>query len=59
MRIVLDTNVLVSSLFKRPGPPVRLVGMIEAMEIVSVVSDDILNEYITVLQREKMRKVMG
>ena len=53
MRIVLDTNVLVSGLLNPGGAPGRIIDLILAGEITLLVDDRILDEYRTVLRRPK------
>ena len=51
---VIDTNVLVSSfLSDKESPPSRIINEIFKGTIVPVFSDYLLNEYRTVLSREK------
>ena len=49
MRIVVDTNVLVSGLLSPHGPPGRMVDGIVAEELVVLFDDRILDEYRDVL----------
>jgi uncharacterized protein len=53
LRIVLDTNVLVSGLLNPSGAPGRIVDLILAGELTLLVDDRILEEYRTVLRRPK------
>jgi uncharacterized protein len=53
MRIVLDTNVLVSGLLSPHGPPGRLVDLVVAGELRLLVDDRILREYAEVLTRPR------
>lgn len=53
MRIVLDTNVLVSGLLNPRGAPGRILDLILAGELTLLVDDRILDEYRTVLRRPK------
>jgi uncharacterized protein len=53
MRIVLDTNVLVSGLLKPFGAPGQIVRMLTSAEIVLCVDARILLEYDDVLHRPK------
>ena len=50
MRIVLDTNVLVSALIAREGPPGRLLSAVKRGDCTLVMS---------VYQIEELRKVLG
>lgn len=56
MRIVLDTNVLVSGLIRSGGPPGRIVDLIRAADVQVVVDDRILHEYGDVLRRDELRR---
>ena len=51
MRIVLDTNVLVSGLLNPHGPPGRMVDLVLGGQLVLLVDDRILQEYRSVLVR--------
>ncbi|HLQ26232.1 MAG TPA: putative toxin-antitoxin system toxin component, PIN family [Acidiferrobacterales bacterium] len=53
MRLVIDTNVLVSGLLKPKGPPGRILDSLVQGTIVAVYSPAILAEYGTVLARRK------
>ena len=53
MRIVLDTNVLVSGLMSPHGPPGRIVDLVVGGEITLILDDRILSEYREVLQRPR------
>ena len=53
MRIVLDTNVIVSGLLNPEGNPGRIVDLVLAGEVTLLVDDRILGEYRTVLRRRK------
>ena len=53
--IVLDTNILVSALWKNPSVASRLVEAVDSGLLVPVVSDGILDEYHEVLSRSKFR----
>ena len=53
MRIVLDTNVLVSALLKPGSKPARILRLVLQGEIDVVTSEAILSEYTEVLSRPK------
>jgi len=53
MRIVLDTNVLVSGLLSPFGPPARILDLVLAGDLIPVFDDRILAEYGQVLARER------
>ena len=54
MRIVLDTNVLVSALLSPFGPPARILGLVMAGAIDCCVDARILAEYDDVLHRPRL-----
>ena len=53
MRIVLDTNVLVSGLLSPFGPPGEIVRMVSSGSIVLCLDARLLSEYEAVLSRPK------
>lgn len=53
MKIVLDTNVLFSSLLNPNGNPAKILNLILADKITLLYDNRILNEYCDVLKREK------
>jgi putative PIN family toxin of toxin-antitoxin system len=53
MRIVVDTNVLVSGLLSPHGPPGRIVDGLVAEELRALFDDRVLDEYRDVLERPK------
>ena len=55
MRVVIDTNVLVSGLLTPHGPPGRIVDGLLLGELVAVFDDRILREYALVLARPRFR----
>lgn len=55
MRIVLDTNVLVSAALGKFGPPGRIVKLVLNGKINAVIDDRILREYQEVLVRPKLK----
>jgi putative PIN family toxin of toxin-antitoxin system len=58
IRVVLDTNVLVSALISSQGPNARLFDMVLSGEIQPCVSEDILTEYRGVfVGRPKFRRL--
>lgn len=56
MRIVLDTNVLVSGMINPSGDPGRIVDLLRSGSVELVVDDRILEEYADVLHREKFAR---
>lgn len=53
MLVVIDTNVLVSSLMSRNGSPAKIVSMVLRGEIIPCYDFRIINEYKNVLNRPK------
>lgn len=53
MRAVIDTNVLVSALINGDGRPGQVVARVRTLELMPVVSDEILIEYVAVLRRAR------
>lgn len=54
IRVVIDTNVFVSSFFG--GNPKRVIDLWRDAEIILCISKDILDEYIDVLQRVGLKE---
>jgi uncharacterized protein len=54
MRIVLDTNVLVSGLYNPNGAPGRIIDLILGARIQVLYDDRILAEYLDVLARPRL-----
>jgi putative PIN family toxin of toxin-antitoxin system len=59
MRVVLDTNILVSACWKPDGLEAQLVDLAIAGGIAPCVSAEILAEYRDVLSRPKLAAVRG
>lgn len=55
MRIVLDTNVLVSGLLSPAGPPGRILDLVTAQHVAVLFDDRIIAEYHDVLARPRLR----
>ena len=53
MRVVLDTNVLVSGLISPNGPPADILRLLETRPIVPCFNEVLLNEYRKVLARPR------
>ena len=53
MRIVLDTNVLVSGLLSPHGPPASILSLVVNSNIQLLYDNRLLQEYIEVLHRDK------
>jgi len=56
MRVVLDTNVLVSGLISLGAAPGRIVDLVRSAALTLVVDDRILSEYADVLRRSYLRR---
>ncbi len=56
MKIVLDTNVLISGMLNPHGPPGRIVDLLRSGTLTLVVDDRILAEYEDVLRRERFER---
>ena len=59
MRIVLDTNVLVSGMMHASGAPGRIVDLVREGHVELVVDDRVLDEYVEVLGRPKFRAYLS
>jgi hypothetical protein len=57
MRIVMDTNVVVSGLLAPGGPPGRIVDLWVESKITVVVCRALIEEYFDVMLRPKFKKV--
>ncbi len=57
LRMVLDTNVLVSSIILL-GKPRELLGMIAEREATLVLSKEIMNEFMKVMKRKKFTELV-
>lgn len=55
MRVVIDTNILVSAVLRNRDPELVIQFIVDHPEFKWVVSQDILNEYKEVLSRRKFR----
>lgn len=55
MKVVVDTNVLVSGLISPTGPPGRILDLITAGQVTPLYDDRIMAEYRDVLARPKLR----
>jgi putative PIN family toxin of toxin-antitoxin system len=54
IRVVVDTNVLVSGLLSENGPPGQIVDLIIAAELQPLLDRRILSEYTRVLRRPEL-----
>jgi uncharacterized protein len=59
MRIVLDTNVLISGMLNPSGPPGRIVDRLRSGALQLTVDDRILREYTDVLRRDYFLRYFG
>lgn len=57
MRVVIDTNVLVSGLMKNGTPPRSVVRGLYSGDLVALYDQRILNEYRDVLVRPKLTRI--
>lgn len=57
MRVVIDTNVLVSGLMTKGTPPVRVVDDLRSGDLVALYDQRILSEYRDVLVRPKLTRI--
>ena len=55
MRIVVDTNIVVSGLMFQNGNEARLLSLLETRSVVACVTPEILAEYEKVLTRPKLK----
>ncbi|HEX8362055.1 MAG TPA: putative toxin-antitoxin system toxin component, PIN family [Longimicrobium sp.] len=55
MRVVVDTNIVVSGLLSPAGPPGRVIDLLLSGHVVALYDDRILLEYHDVLARPKLR----
>lgn len=53
MKVVLDTNVLVSALINPQGTPAKILNLVLNEELTLIVDSRIFSEYNTVLRRPK------
>lgn len=60
MRVTLDTNVLVSAFISKRGQPADILDLVTTFEeITLVLSDEILKEFVEVMNREEVRTRFG
>jgi putative PIN family toxin of toxin-antitoxin system len=57
MRVVLDTNILISALWKPDGLEAQTVSLVREGNIVAYVSTELWDEYREVLYREKFHRL--
>ena len=56
MKVVVDTNVIASSLISDRGAPWKIVSLLRDQKIEIVVSDELLREYSQTLNYEKLHR---
>ncbi len=59
MKIVLDTNVLISGMLNPSGPPGKIIDLLRSGALQLVVDDRILSEYTDVLRRRYFLRYFG
>jgi hypothetical protein len=57
MKVVIDTNVVISGLISPFGPPAQIIDLWVADEIIVCLSSKIIEEYIAVLLRPKFTRL--
>ncbi len=57
MRIILDTNVLISGIISSGSPPGKIISQWISGDITVIISPSILEEYLGVLLRPKFAKL--
>lgn len=57
MKVVIDTNVLISGLISPDGPPSRIVNLWITGKVKVYVSSEIIEEYMSVLLRPKFSRL--
>lgn len=55
MKVVLDTNIIVSALLSPRGLSSKLLNLVFEKKLIIVYDNNILNEYLDVLNREKFK----
>ena len=58
LRVVVDTNVLVSGLLSVEGSPARVVDLVRGAHVTLLLDGRILHEYRTVLARPKFQRAI-
>ena len=56
MRVVLDTNILVSGLITQAGPPAQILNALRDGRLVAVMSETTLAELAAVLRRPSLQR---
>ncbi len=55
-RLVVDTNIIVSGLLTKSTPPALILNAVQTKKIILLVSDDVIVEYLRVLEYPHIRK---
>jgi putative PIN family toxin of toxin-antitoxin system len=55
-RLVIDTNVFISGLISGAGSPAQILRAIQRREVIHLVSDPIVEEYLRVLDYPRIRR---
>ena len=55
MRIILDTNIIVSALLSPHGLPAKILNLVLNGSVTLIYDNNVLSEYINVLHREKFK----
>jgi putative PIN family toxin of toxin-antitoxin system len=55
-RLVVDTNIIVSGLITSGTPPARILDAVHNKKITLLISDEVLSEYLRVLEYPHIRK---
>lgn len=56
MRVVLDTNILISACWKPGGNEARMIELVRAGELIACVSGPLIEEYREVAARKKFER---
>jgi putative PIN family toxin of toxin-antitoxin system len=55
-RLVVDTNIIVSGLMTTSTPPSRILDAVQNKKVILLVSDEVVTEYLRVLDYPHIRK---
>ncbi len=58
-RIVADTNIIVSGLLTTTTPPALVLNAVQKKSVVLLISDEVIVEYLRVLEYPRIRKYKG
>ncbi len=56
IRLVVDTNIIVSGLITTDTPPAKILDAVKNKKVVLLVSDEVVVEYLRVLNYPRIRK---